>query len=85
MCQELEFRVFVSKNQVTAICQYDHYTYYPRLNNMKGQVQERILQAWQCVHDLVGEESYVVDFFYSPTKDKATLIELSPFLEVAGQ
>lgn len=63
---------------------YDHYTYYPRLNNMKGQVQERILQAWQCVHDLVGEESYVVDFFYSPTKDKATLIELSPFLEVTG-
>jgi len=69
---------------ITAISQYDHYTLYPRLAAIKEQVQGRLMEAWERIHTLVGEDSYVADFFYSLEQDTAVLIKLSPFLEVTG-
>lgn len=82
LAQEFEFRTFVHNGVLTAISQYDHYTVYPCLQDLKPLIQTSIQKAWREIHPHVGEQSYVADFAFSPTSHTAKLIELSPFLEV---
>jgi hypothetical protein len=81
---EYEFRVFVYDNKITAISQYDHYTYFPSLPALKERIQAGLQAAWAEAHALIGSASYVVDIGYFPTKDTFTVIEFSPFLPCTG-
>lgn len=81
---ENEFRAFVYKNHLTAISQYDHYTFYPLLEAKKSHLKELIIAEWCRIHPLVGEESYCMDFAYISSSDKVKLIEISPFLPCTG-
>eukprot|EP01126_Amoeba_proteus_P051453 TRINITY_DN6143_c0_g1_i1.p1 TRINITY_DN6143_c0_g1~~TRINITY_DN6143_c0_g1_i1.p1 ORF type:complete len:391 (+),score=58.23 TRINITY_DN6143_c0_g1_i1:81-1175(+) len=81
---ENEFRAFVFKNKLNAISQYDHYGVFPNLSKIKDRVQNKILDKWNEVHELIGEDSYVIDFGYLPEKDCVCVIELSPFLDCTG-
>ena len=82
---ENEFRAFVFRHQLTAISQYDHYTYYPALQGARQSRLKALIHAeWQRIHPLVGEESYCIDFCYLPSKDSVRMIEISPFLPCTG-
>jgi hypothetical protein len=81
---EYEFRAFVHNGKVTVISQYDHYCVYPSLPKLKDKLQDMMLKLWQEVHPHVGEDSYVMDFAYLPSKDQMKVIEISPFLDCTG-
>lgn len=81
---ENEFRAFIYKHRLTAISQYDHYTFYPRLSERKDHVGRLIYDEWRRIHQLVGEESYCIDFGYLPSRDQVRMIEISPFLPCTG-
>lgn len=84
---EYEFRVFVYNHNITAISQYDHYTYFPTLDSLKPIIQQGIYEIWTRMHAMVGSSSYVVDIGYIPTKpdgSKFVVIEFSPFLPCTG-
>jgi len=55
---ENEFRAFIYRNRLTAISQYDHYTFYPELQAKKEHIGALIEEEWKRVHQLVGEDSY---------------------------
>src|SRR5690606_22993929 len=48
------------------------------------QIRDGIVQLWQQIHPSVGEDSYVMDFAYLPSKDKFIMLEISPFLPCTG-
>eukprot|EP00128_Syssomonas_multiformis_P015757 Colp12_sorted_trinity150504_noHs@22949 len=81
---ENEFRAFIYQGKLTAISQYDHYTYYPSLAERKQHLQELIVKEWSRLHPLVGEDSYTIDFGYLPSRDVVKMIEISPFLPCTG-
>lgn len=85
---EYEFRLFVCNNKVTAISQYDHYTYFPSLAPLKDEIQEGLMKTWAQAHALIGSASYVVDMGYLPNRphgdERFIVIELSPFLPCTG-
>ena len=54
------------------------------MEEKKEKIQKLILKKWEEVHPYVGEESYVIDFCYFPSKDEVTVIELSPFRTCTG-
>jgi hypothetical protein len=76
--------VFVRKGKITAISQYDHYGVYPSLAWRVDQIRDGIVELWQQIHPSVGEDSYVMDFAYLPSKDKFIMLEISPFLPCTG-
>ena len=88
MVLENEFRVFVHNNRITAISQYDHYTYFPSLEPMKQKLLCGLQEAWENSHTLLGSPSYVVDIAYIPAKqnknERFVIIEYSPFLPCTG-
>ena len=81
---DYEFRLFISRGQVTGISQYDHYVVYPHLEKMKSKLQRMLLEYWAMVHPHVGEDSYAMDLGYLDKSDKIVLIEISPFLHCTG-
>lgn len=96
MSMDFEFRVFVCQGRITAISQYDHYSYFPHLHNpqLKDHIQQGIVSLWQQVHSVIDLNSYVVDVAYIPTKaptmphadpaGKFVVVELSPFFPCTG-
>ena len=81
---DYEFRVFINKNKITAISQYDHYAVYSHLQQEKEKIEKSIRNFWEKIHPFVGEESYVIDFGYFPETDTCIMIEISPFLPCTG-
>lgn len=84
---ENEFRVFVHEGRVTAISQYDHYTYLPALEPMKEFIKYGIEKLWKKIHVMIGSQNYVVDIAYLPSKpdgEDFIVIEFSPFLPCTG-
>lgn len=84
LTQDLEFRLYVHDNRVTAISQYDHYCRHEHLFSLRDKLQVRMEKFWQEVHPLVGVASYAVDVGYLPVSDRLVLVELSPFLRCTG-
>jgi gamma-glutamylcyclotransferase (GGCT)/AIG2-like uncharacterized protein YtfP len=83
---ENEFRVFVFGGKITAISQYDHYTYYPHLAGIKDAVQDGICTLWREVHEALQCDRYVMDvaFFPDRTEKRFMVVEFSPFLPCTG-
>jgi gamma-glutamylcyclotransferase (GGCT)/AIG2-like uncharacterized protein YtfP len=79
-----EFRVFVCNNRMTAISQYDHYTFYPDLSSKKDFLFNGIYDLWTTVHPYIGLPTYVIDIAYLPKKGTFVVIELSPFSPCTG-
>ena len=72
---ELEFRGFATNKRLNALTQYYKACYVPRLAKEKHIFQERILELYEQVKDLIGVERYVIDF--AVTEDRVYLVELN--------
>ena len=72
LTMDTEFRLFIHTGTLVAISQYDHYTYYPHLQDMKDMLEAGLRELWQRVHPYVCEpnSSYIIDIAYLPTTDK---------------
>ena len=95
---ELEFRGFIHAGHLTALSQYNHLIYLPRLQGVRVQraISAGILAWWQqhVQPALAGDaayQSYVADFGIALCEggddDEVTrviLIELNPFLPTTG-
>ena len=93
---DLEFRVFVYNNKITAISQYDHYGVYPYLNDnddnnsgkhkykIKKHLKELMINKWKIIDKKILQDNYVVDFGYLESKDEMIVIEISPFRQCTG-
>ena len=96
---EYEFRVFVHDNNITAISQYDHYSYFPHLAAMESMLREGITELWRRIHSKLNVATYSVDIAYIPplvdSEDAASvgqgqprgsfvLVEFSPFFPCTG-
>eukprot|EP01084_Bolivina_argentea_P076822 139273_1 len=61
LCDELEFRCFVFKSEITAISQYNKYCFYKNLNEMKDEIEGIIINFWIKVDKFIELEDYVID------------------------
>lgn len=84
--QEYEFRGFVHKSELNAVCQYNHYCIYPEQIQQKHSLLAKIKTFWSThVRDLLtpAYDSYVVDFAIL-TDGTVAVIELNPFDHATG-
>lgn len=81
---DFEFRVFVYRDKITAISQYDHYAYYPHLESIKQKIEASVRSLWKKVHKALKISSYVLDVAYDESSGACIMIELSPFLPCTG-
>ena len=81
---DMEFRAFVCNNKLNAISQYNYVCHFPRLEKMKGELENRINEFFSnVVHPRLASKfsSYVIDFAVTGENyDKLYVIELNPFL-----
>ncbi len=84
--QDMEFRVFVSNNKITAISQYNHYCKYPSLTGENApnleSIYQRLMAFAVSVHPVVKEKNYVLDL--AIINNKVFIIELNPLDETTG-
>jgi len=84
--QDMEFRVFVSNNKITAISQYNHYCKYSSLTGKNASIidsiYKRLMEFTISVHPIVKEENYVLDL--AIINDRVYIIELNPLDETTG-
>ncbi len=82
---DMEFRGFCYKGKLTALSQYHHFTFFPRLIERKQQIEERIRDYFErhVAHRLTNRmESYIIDFaLCGEDLEQIWIIELNPFLE----
>lgn len=83
---EYEFRVFVVRNQVTAITQYHAALYVPEMVENKERVVELILLEFEAVKGKLRapEDTYTIDFVICPDFSRARVIEINDPPPVAG-
>lgn len=85
---DFEFRLFVCAGQLTAISQYDHYTFFPHLHEatLRRRLEIGLREHWRLVHPHVSEmdASYVLDLAYLPLDDRFIVVELNPFSPCTG-
>lgn len=81
---DYEFRAFICEGTLTAISQYDHYTYYPYLETEADMLKKGIYELWVEVHPYVKINSYVLDVAYLKRSKKFMVVELSPFSPCTG-
>eukprot|EP00294_Goniomonas_avonlea_P014031 CAMPEP_0114549790 /NCGR_PEP_ID=MMETSP0114-20121206/5713_1 /TAXON_ID=31324 /ORGANISM="Goniomonas sp, Strain m" /LENGTH=368 /DNA_ID=CAMNT_0001734491 /DNA_START=8 /DNA_END=1114 /DNA_ORIENTATION=+ len=76
---EMELRVFVYNNEITALSQYDTLVHYPNLCEQKETVAERVKKFfYDAVREpLMTHNSYVMDVFVGA--DKVYIIEFFGF------
>jgi gamma-glutamylcyclotransferase (GGCT)/AIG2-like uncharacterized protein YtfP len=81
-----EFRLFIHAGELVAISQYDHYSYYPHLQNIKDKLEAGLRELWLRVHPHVCEpnSSYIIDIAFLPSSDKFVVVELNPFSPCTG-
>lgn len=84
MSMDYEFRVFVCSDTITAISQYDHYSYYPHLSREVDFLKEGIEGLWKKFHYRVGVGSYIFDVAYLSKSKNFIVIEFSPFFPCTG-
>lgn len=89
LVMEYEFRVFVLNHRITAVSQYDHYTYYPDLHQQREFLLSGITELWERIHHVLcwsKDENfpYVVDIAYLKPSNRFVLVELSPFSPCTG-
>ncbi|GAB5359518.1 hypothetical protein AAMO2058_000551000 [Amorphochlora amoebiformis] len=61
----LEFRAFIHNLELTALTQYNVYTYYPRLREKSGIITSAIVKKWKQIRPLLENSGYsnaVIDF-----------------------
>jgi len=82
---DMEFRGFCHKGQFTALSQYHHFCYFPRLTELENHIVEIITNFFEkeVKHRVTSKlESFIIDFALTgPDLDKVWIIELNPFLE----
>lgn len=83
---DMEFRGFVCNSQLTALSQYNHLVYFPRLIEMRDDIVERVTRYFENeIEPLLttaGFHSYVVDFaLVGKDYKNVVVIELNPFLD----
>lgn len=79
---DMEFRSFVYDGKLTAISQYNHLVFFPRLLEMKEDLEMKIKKFWEeKIRDklVLKLKNYVIDF--AVVGDDIWVIELNPFLE----
>ena len=81
---DYEFRAFVYNDKITCITQYDHYTYYEYLKEIKNDVKIAIYKKWKEIHELLKLNEYVIDFAWLQSKRDVIVIELSPYRRCTG-
>ena len=80
---DYEFRVFIYKNKLTAISQYETYGFYPHLIHEKDKLEKLIYNFWlNNIKDKIKFPSYIIDCGY--INGNIILIEISPFLKSTG-
>ena len=89
-----EFRGFVYKNNLTALCQYYHHVFFQDLSDKKQQYLNTIQKFFEQVKELFPKVlsskfgntncSAVIDFVVDLEKDKCYIIELNPFRDYEG-
>lgn len=84
--QDMEFRGFCHNGQLTALSQYHHLVYFPRLQTMKEHIERTIRHFFDTqVAPLITQQKLpncIVDFALSgPEYSRVWVIELNPFLE----
>lgn len=79
----MEFRAFVHKRQLNALSQYCYYQYFADLVSNKLQIQQKILDFFAKIKDLIPHENYVIDFAIV-NNDRVLIIELNPFFGDTG-
>jgi len=83
--QDLEFRVFVFNNKVTAISQYNHYCKFPSLtekNPPLDDIYTLLTKFANSIHPLVKEDKYILDL--AIIHNKVFIVELNPFDKTTG-
>lgn len=69
LTMDMEFRVFVCDNKITAISQYDHYAHYPHLFSHRMIIHSGITKLWEKVHPkMKGICSYIMDIGCLPSR-----------------
>lgn len=81
---DYEFRIFVYNHKITAITQYDHYSYYKHLFPLKDEIHKQIQDLWFIIHQLIRVSTYIIDMAYLPSTGKMIMVELSPFFPCTG-
>eukprot|EP00050_Salpingoeca_kvevrii_P005786 m.285622 g.285622 ORF g.285622 m.285622 type:complete len:344 (-) comp11416_c0_seq1:206-1237(-) len=86
LCHDYEFRAFVSKGQLTAISQYNHYCYFPHIASDKQLIEDLLRTYWThtIAPALQGKlASYVVDIAIL-SDGSLKVVELNPFAVTTG-
>jgi len=81
---EFEFRGFVNKKKLNAMCQYYHYIYFPHLVQQKEEIEKLIKDLYETIKDIIPLESLVLDFAVDLQQKKAMVIEINPFNNYEG-
>ena len=81
---DYEFRVFIYDNNLTAISQYDHHSFYPHLYDIKDLIFEKIKKKWESFHSTIQTRNYAADFGFIPSTQEIVLVEMSPFFPCTG-
>jgi len=79
----MEFRGFVYKHQLNAVCQYYDTVYFEKLNNEQHIYKQKILEFFPKIDKLVPLENYIVDFVCFDTGE-IKVIELNPWASTTG-
>jgi hypothetical protein len=82
---DMEFRCFVHGNRMTAITQYHHLCFFPRVvGEHKERISSRLLEFYEAeLKDLLAPKftNFVLDLGITREDDRVVVIELNPFLE----
>lgn len=83
---DMEFRGFVYDGRLTALSQYNHLVYFPRLQTMREEIVGRIRAFYegkvQAVLASAGFTECIVDFaLLGDGHDEVAVIEINPFLD----
>jgi len=77
-----EFRGFVCKKVLTAVCQYNDMCFYPHLKGKEVEIVDKLFNFFLTIRDLVGYDAYVLDFVI--IGEDVKIIEINPFGLMTG-
>ncbi|KAJ3083930.1 hypothetical protein HK102_000826, partial [Quaeritorhiza haematococci] len=76
----MEFRCFVRDRVLIAISQRDYVNFYPFLNEVKEELQEKITDFFEeNIRDKFPDPSFVFDVYINRNNRKVWLVDFNPF------
>lgn len=76
---DAEFRLFVSKGQLTAISQLHHLLYFSDLKRQRKLLEAKLQHFHRQVRSLIKPETYFLDCVVSPGADaRVSISDLKP-------